>query len=295
MAVLVAYNQMINHNEITILKNAGLDKLKLAKPAIYISSICCIICFLISFFLMPYSNKKLRSIRSDFQNNYANLLISPGIFEQLRSLTIYVKTKDNSNHLSGILIYDSRNPDYSTTITSKTGTINEENNLVLLYLKEGTVQRFSYKSKKSDILHFDSYVVNLSDNSNETTIGLKWKASERYINELLNPTDKVSAKDLAEYYVELHQRITYPLLSLVLTLIACAFVLDGKFNRYGNLSHNLKAVFAAAGFVGLMMVSYNLISRKPQFVILLYLIILLFIIISVRILKDQKLVGKKAS
>ena len=44
VAVLTAYSQMLAHNEIVILKNAGLDKLTLAKPAILLASICCMIC-----------------------------------------------------------------------------------------------------------------------------------------------------------------------------------------------------------------------------------------------------------
>ncbi|MFT6259343.1 MAG: lipopolysaccharide export system permease protein, partial [Rickettsiales bacterium] len=124
IAVLVAYSQMISHNEIVVLKNSGLDKLTLAKPAILIATICCLTCFLVSFFLMPYANKKLRTIRTDFQTNYANLLISPGIFENLNSLTIYAKNRDENNMLEGVLIYDNRNNDHSTTITSKSGNIN---------------------------------------------------------------------------------------------------------------------------------------------------------------------------
>ena len=291
VGVLFAYNQMLAHNEIVIWRNAGLDKLTLAKPAILLSSICCVICFLISFFLMPHANKKLRTMRLDLQQNYANLLISPGIFENLNSLTIYVKNRDYNNQLSGILIYDSRNPEYSTTITSETGTINQDDDSMLLYLNNGTVQRFNYQTKKSDILNFDSYVVNLSDNNQQNLI-LRWKASERYIGELINPDDSTTSRELGEYYVELQQRITYPFFSLVLTLIASAFILSGKFSRYGNVVHNIKAVCCAVSFMGLMMFGYGIIRNSPQLTILLYLILLFFITVSCWMLKNHKQILK---
>ncbi len=277
---------MLGHNEIIILKNAGLDKLTLAKPAISLATICCLICCFISFFLMPYANKKLRTLRTDFEHNYANLLISPGIFENLNSLTIYVKTRDSANKLSGILIYDSRNTEYSTTITSESGILNQEDSSILLYLNNGTAQRFNYKERKSDILHFDSYVVNLND-SNQADDSFRWKAGERYIGELLNPDENSSYKDLTNYYVELHQRITYPLLSMVLTLIACAFILSGKFRRYGNLVHNVKAVFAATIFAGILMLGYSLMRESPQLTPVIYIDLLAFVTTSFWMLKPK--------
>jgi lipopolysaccharide export system permease protein len=288
IAVLVSYNQMISHNEIVILKNAGLDRLTLAKPAILLATICCLICFLISFFVMPYANKKLRTIRMDFQNNYANLLISPGIFENLNSLTIYAKNRDEKNQLTGVLIYDNRDPEYSTTITSELGKINQSGSAILLYLTNGTAQRFAHQTKKSDILHFDSYVINLKD-SNQGEILLKWKANERYIDELLYPQSDSTPRDLREYLIEIHQRITYPLLSIVFTFIACAFILSGKFKRHGNFIHNIKAIGVAIIFVGILMGGYNVVEKSPNLAPLLYLNILFFMVMSFFMLKSKNI------
>lgn len=291
LAVLIGYNQMLSHNEIIILKNAGLDNLKLARPAISVAIICCLICYLISFFVMPFANKKLRTVRSDLRNNYVNLVISHGIFESLNSLTIYVKNRDNTNNkLSGILIYDSRNAAYSTTVTAQSGVLNQgeqSDGSLLLYLNQGTVERFSYETQKTETLHFDSYVVNLSDN-NQPIVNRRWKASERYIGELLSPDEKASAQDLQSYYAELHQRMTYPLLSLILTLIATATVLSNKFTRRGNLVHSLKASIFAAIFVGLFMFCYSLIENSNQLTPLIYLNLVFFVVVSFHHLKPKK-------
>ncbi|MFT6106900.1 MAG: lipopolysaccharide export system permease protein [Rickettsiales bacterium] len=294
IAVLVAYSQMISHNEIVVLKNSGLDKLTLAKPAILIATICCLTCFLVSFFLMPYANKKLRTIRTDFQTNYANLLISPGIFENLNSLTIYAKNRDENNMLEGVLIYDNRNNDHSTTITSKSGNINQKGSAILLYLTSGTAQRFSHLTKKSTILHFDSYVINLKD-SNQGEALLKWKANERYIDELLYPEKNSTKRDLREYRIEIHERITYPLLSIVFTLIACAFVLSGKFKRHGNDINNFKAIVVAIIFTGILIGGYGVVEKSPDLTPLLYLNILFFAVMSFVMLisKNKPLIFKK--
>lgn len=287
IAVLVAYNQLISHNELVILRNSGLNKLELAKPAISVATICFLICLFISFFLMPYANKKLRTIKLNFEHNYANLMISPGIFENLNSLTIYAKTRNSANELSGILIYDSRNQNYSNVITARSGVLRQDGGAILLYLTDGSAQRSDYKTKKSDLLRFDSYVINLKDN-NDLSTAHSWKASERYITELLYPEKSVSKEELAKYYVEIHQRITYPFLSLVLSLIACAFVLSGKFQRHGNLIHNVKASIVGIVFVTLLVSSYDLIEVNRNFTILLYLILVFFIFGSFLMLKSKK-------
>jgi lipopolysaccharide export system permease protein len=290
IAVVIGYNQMLSHNEIIILKNAGLDNLKLARPAIALALICCIMCYFISFFLMPFANKKLRTARTNFNHNYVNLVISPGIFESLNRLTIYVRNRDENNKLSGILIYDGRNPEYTSTVTAKNGIINQgeqSDGSILLYLTEGTIEKSDRKTHKTDIINFDSYVVNLSDN-NRPAGDLTWKASERYIGELLHPDAKASDRELNNYYVELHQRITYPLLSLILVLIAAATILSSKFNRSGNLLHSLKASLFAAAFVGLFIFSYRLIEYSRTLTPLVYLNLLIFVMLSFHYLKPKK-------
>jgi lipopolysaccharide export system permease protein len=283
IAVLTTYNQMSNHNEITILKNSGLSNYSIAKPAINLAILCCIFCFFVSLFLMPLANKKLRFVKSDFRVNYANIIISPGIFENLNSLTLYVKDRDEQGNLLGVFIYDSRNSEYANIITSDSGVMRQGKN-VLLYLNRGTAQRFNYASRKTDVLNFDSYVVNLSDN-NKASVNFRWKAQEMYVHELLNPSPEASEKDLADYIVELHQRFTYPLFSVVLSLIAMSCLLNGKFSRYGNARHNVVAFIFAAIFIISTMFGYKVIEASPHLSFLLYLNLLIFVLVSLYFLK----------
>jgi len=290
VVVLIGYNQMLSYNEIVIFKNASLDNTRLAKPAIIVAIFCCLICYYISFFLMPFTNRELRSTKSNFNNNYINLIISPGIFETVNKLTIYVQNRDPNDQLLGILVYDERNLEYSATITAKSGNLKQgqqNDNSLLLYLNKGTIERFYPQNHKLDLLYFDSYVINLSDNS-QLSPSIRWKANERYIGELLHPDDNSSSQDLINYYVEFHQRITYPLLSLVLTLIATSTVLSAKFSRHGNLIHSLKAVLLAIIFVTLFMLSFNLIEYSSRLTPITYLILLVFIIFSLYRLKSNR-------
>jgi lipopolysaccharide export system permease protein len=290
IAVLIVYNQMCDYNEIIIFKNSGLTNIKLANSTVAVAIFCCLICYYISFFLMPFTNKELRTARSNFNNNHISLVISSGTFETINKLTIYVQNKDENNQLLGILVYDERNPEYSTTITAQSGALKQEEqnaNSLLLYLNNGTIERFYQQNQKLDILYFDSYAINLSDKSPSLS-NIKWKANERYIGELLYPEGDSSVQDLKNYYIELHQRITYPLLSLILTLIAVSTVLDAKFSRHGSLIHNIKATSLAIIFIGLFIFSFNLIEYSDNFVVTTYLTLLIFAMLSLYRLKYNR-------
>jgi lipopolysaccharide export system permease protein len=268
-AILLIYNRLITTNEIAILKNSGLTKFLIAKPALYIAFISSIFCYSISFYFMPYANKELKKSKTNFSNNYANLSVNPKTFENLRNLTIYIKDRDDKNNLYGILLYDDKKDDYSATITAKSGNIVMEDNSALLYMEKGTVQRFNKDTHKSEILNFDNYVFNLTDNEEGTKKAI-WKAKERYINELLYPNDSSSESDIAKYRSEFHQRITYPLLPIIFSLIALTCILRDNFSRRGNIGNIILAVTINIIFLVSVITSYDLIESSIKLVPILY-------------------------
>lgn len=274
-AILVIYNKLIASNEITILKNSGLTKFAIGKPVISLAVFASLICFAISIYLMPYANKKFRTSRVNFSNNYANLSINPKTFETLKDLTIYIKDRDQDNNLTGILLFDDKPGEYSLTITAKSGHIVSEDNAALLYMDTGTIQKFNRKNNKSEILHFDSYVFNLS-NGDSPQDKRRWKAKERYINELLHPTDGSSDKELAKYRSEFHQRLTYPLLPICFAIIALTCILQGNYSRKGNLKNIILATILATLFLVLTIMTYNLIESSAQYAFAPYMNVVLF-------------------
>ncbi|OFW80833.1 MAG: hypothetical protein A2887_02290 [Alphaproteobacteria bacterium RIFCSPLOWO2_01_FULL_40_26] len=282
-AILLTFNRLLSSNEITILKNSGLTKMAICKPVLRLAAILSLICFVIAFFLMPYANKQLRLSRINIKDNYANLSFSPQTFETLKELTIYAKNRDENNHLFGILLHDERPNQYSITITAKSGEILIENKSALLYMENGTVQKFNYQDNKSEILHFDNYVFNLSENQKGGT-QVRWKAKERYLQELIDPEEDVEHFELEKFRSEIHQRFTYPLLPLVFSFLALAFILHGQFNRYGNLRNTIIAILAATIFLGLTIISYSLIESSSSLVAIPYLNFMLFSAISIKLL-----------
>jgi len=282
-AILLIFNRMNITNEIIILKNSGLTKLQICKPIILLAILISLFCYGISFYLMPYANKEMRILRVNINNNYTSLSFNPQTFETLKGLTIYAKDRDENNQLSGLLLHDERNAQYSLTITAKTGKIALEDRSALLHMEDGTVQKLNYSDGRSEILNFDSYIFNLTE-MQKSYGSFRWKESELYMHELLNPGIDVDGERLAKYRVEINQRLTYPLLPIAFTFIAAALVLHGQFNRHGNSQNTIAAILTAAIFLSLMIGSYSLIEISPKFVALPYLNFLLFMAVGLRLL-----------
>ena len=287
----MTYNQLINCNEITILKNSGLTKAKIARPIASIAIITSIFCFITAFYFMPYANRELRLSRIDFQNNYSNISFNPQTFETLRDLTIYAKKRDDQNHLFGILLHDKRSPKYSITITAGSGNIVTKDDSALLYMKNGTLQKLNYVDNKTEILNFDDYVFNLTE-SNKKSGSFHWKAKERYIDELLNPEESSSEEDLAGYRAEINQRLIYPLLPIIFSIIASACILRGSFKRHGNVSNIILATALAVTFLFSTIICCDLIETSSNFVPLLYVDFITFFFIGIKLLSEKKLQKK---
>lgn len=288
IAILISYGRMNSSNEITILKNSGLTKIQIIKPAIIVACFMSLFCYLISLYLMPMANKNLKLAKKDFQHNYANIMISPGIFESLNNLTIYVNDRDENNKLFGVLLYDTYSKESTMTLSAKDGKLIEENGSILMLLRDGSLQKYNIKERNSEILYFDEYVVNLSQNNKVTNFNLVWKAAERYLHELIYPEEEETSQEiLNSYRVEIHQRLTYPLFSVILTLIACAFILKGDFSRRGSAMNNINAVFTACIFISITMVSYDLMEKSSKYDAVLYSNFVFFVFYSIYLLKTN--------
>jgi lipopolysaccharide export system permease protein len=286
-SALTTYNRLIVGNEITILKNSGLTKFSIAKPAILLAIIASFFCFMIAFFAMPYANKELRISRNNIDDNYTSLSFNPQTFETLKELTIYAKNRDENNQLFGILIHDERQSQYSITITAKNGKIVIEDKSALLYMQEGTVQKFNYQNNKSEILNFDEYVFNLTEDK-KINKSLHWKAKERYLSELFYPEDGIEKIDIGKFRVEIYQRFTYPLLPIVFVIISLGFILRGDFKRRGNSKNIILTILVSSLFLATTTAIYELIVSNPNFIILLFLNFFVFIGFGINLLIQNR-------
>lgn len=271
----ITINKMLMSNEIAILKSSGLSDFRIGMPIIKISLYMTFFCLVISMFLMPYSNKKLSITRQNLKNNYANISFNEGVFENMRDVTIFVAKKTEDSKLYGIILNDNRNKNVSLTITSKEGRLGLKNEKLFLYMTDGTIQRYNKESAQTDILEFDSYIFNLVEEE-KIEERHSWKARERYIHELLNPSETHNEEKIKEYTAQIHKRIIISLFSLTMTLISLMFLLKKDFSRRGNFYSILYMVATSTVFLAITLSLFRISEINLNFVYLNYLNLVLF-------------------
>lgn len=271
---------MIASNEIVVLKGSGLNNIQISSPVIFLGTILTLITLIISCYVMPYSNKQLRLTKMNFENNYSNLSFNSKVFESIKGLTIYVNDK-KYNNLYGVLISDQRKDGSDVTITAEKAELDAKESNLLLLLKNGTIQKYDNKEMKSQIINFDNYVFNLSENNSVQKNELKWKRKERYFHELfIDNSQNLDRDEINSYKAEFHQRIIYPLMSVVLALISSAIMINSKFNRRSNISAILKSFFAGLCFIVGVVFIFKMMEKNILLTSLAYTNIFLYLIFS---------------
>lgn len=286
LAILITFNRFTQNNEITIFKNCGLTKFSICKPIFILALIFTVLCYINSFYLMPMGARVLRESRNNISENYSNLKFKSQTFESFKDLTIYSKSRDSNDNLFEIFLNDQRSPNYSLTITAKKGRIVIDNKSAFLEMEDGTLQKFNFTNKTSEILKFDSYIFNLSE-KNKINYKNSLKANEYYFHELFDPPLDLPEKEYHKIFMEINERIIDPMLCLVLALIALSSILSGEFKRNKNSANTIKAVLLSSIYFILVLLSYGFIKISYYLAIIPYLILILFIGYSLNLLKKN--------
>jgi len=281
ISVMLVYNKLTVDSEFMILKSAGLNNFSLAKPAIYFGIIVTLFSYLISFYLLPTSFREFKDMQSFIRDNYASILLQEGVFSTpAKGLTVYIREKDTKGNLQGIIVHDSRNSKNVVTYMAEQGKLRQTPTGPRAYLINGNQQEIDVKTGTVRLLYFERYSLDLKI-FNADINNNRWREpQERYISELFYPidTEKQHLKD--KLYAEGHYRIVWPIINLILCLIALTPFMVGDYNRRGKVRIIFISIFFALVVFG-SIISFNFnISKNTSLVSFLYATIVLYIILA---------------
>lgn len=274
ISVLMVYNRFISDSEMIVFKSSGISRLGLTVPALVVALGVTLLGYLISLYLLPASYREFKDTQTFIRNNYASVLLQEGVFSTpTKGLTVYIESRSGSGELHGILVHDARNPDRPITYMAQSGTLVRTDAGPRFDLVQGHRQEIDKEHGNLSVLKFDSYPMDLSVYTSEE--GRDWRTpEERYIHELFFPTD-VDKKQWGKYIAEGHNRLTWPLFSLVLTLVAVAALFSGQFNRRGQWKRIVSATIIGVLLVILQLIFKSLTASHTYLAPLMYANLLL--------------------
>lgn len=298
ISVLFTYNKLIADHELSIFRACGLSNWRLARPAVILALFMACLVALINIYIVPISFRHLRDMEYKLRNEFSSSFVQDGMFNSLRGVTIYAKTRAKNGDLGGVFIHStgqSQNPSPQKrnpfTIIAQHGTIVErDGKKSLLMLFNGTRQEKDEKTGKVSFFHFQtlSYDLDqLASNIQERII----KPYERSLNELLNPPDseELTPSTKAQMTAEAHQRLLAPFLVLLFALIGLSTLLPQEFNRRGRQKRIVLAVGIAVSIHIGLVVLINLNGRWAPTIPITYILISLITLACLVVLERQSL------
>jgi lipopolysaccharide export system permease protein len=294
VVVQFVYQRLSGDRELTVMRAAGLSSLALARPALVLTGLVVVLCYVLNLWLVPISYTAFREYQFEIRNRMAAFLLQEGVFTPISDdMTVYVRSRDRDGTLRGILVEDARQRTSRATILAETGRLVEGPNGPRVVLRNGSRQEIDRTSGRLNVLTFAENTVDLASSSKAGEQRYR-DAAEMSTTELLNPPATTQARDVGKLKVEGHRRLASPFTAASFAMVALLSVLSGAFRRHGNLVRPLAAVLSVVFLLALGLAISNLAARQTILIPLIYLHAVLPGVVCAWFLFGRELTGPQA-
>lgn len=289
ISVIYVYYRLMMDSELLVLSGVGLSRLQIARPAITVSAGASGVAFLISMLLLPLSYHEFKSMQVFMRDNYATLLLQEDVFNNpVDGLTVYIHDRDRDGTMRGIIVHDSRNEKGPpVTMMAEEGRLEETPQGPRFLLKKGNRQEV--EKGKLSFLDFDQYTLDLSFYS-PAGMNRERQPEEMFVHELLLPAP--GSPDPMRLIAEGHNRIVWPIYSLVLTVLCTGLLLTGELNRRGHWKRITLAVALCSVILASSIGLLNLASKHGWVVGVMYANLMVPLIAGLWLLRNNSLLRK---
>lgn len=125
VATLMAFGNMSQNNEVTIMKSSGVSLYKMMAPSFLASIVIAVLLFQFNNKVLPDANHEAKILMGDISRTKPTLSLEPGFFSQeVPNYAILVRSIDQkTNDLYHVTIYDYSNPVKINVVTADKGKI----------------------------------------------------------------------------------------------------------------------------------------------------------------------------
>jgi lipopolysaccharide export system permease protein len=119
LASLMTFGNMGEYSELTALKSSGIPLKRIMRPLIIMVALITIVSFFFSNNVLPYSNRKARTLLYDIRRKRPDINLQAGSFNSdIDGFSIKITSKDPvTNRLDKLFIYDQRDNKGNTSVT----------------------------------------------------------------------------------------------------------------------------------------------------------------------------------
>lgn len=289
--VLFVYSRMTIDREVVVMRSSGMSSWRLAVPALWLCGAMTLFGYFLTLAAVPRLEAAFDEIRSEIRDDISSLVLRDGQFNQIdRNITVYLGERLGDGTLRNLIIYDTSNPDRSTTILAEAGALIVDEGPARFVLLNGNRQEWTHSTQRASFLYFDSYSLTFKDKTSDGT-GFRYKReNQRPFRDLVtfqvgdmpdpNHPYTLSETQVRRMRLEAHQRLLQPLNHVGFLLIALGAVLSSPFRRGSNSRPALLAVMLVVLFQALDLGAGSLSKRSSWGLVLFDLAIFLPILVG---------------
>ena len=216
VATLMAFGNMSQNNEITIIKSSGVSLYKMLIAPLIASVIIAYLLVLFNNDVLPDANHQAKLLMQDISRKKPTLSLEPGIFSQeVSNYAILAREVDSkSNNLAQVTIYDYTNPRKINVVTAEKGKIffSRDQSKLIMDLTSGEIHETDvYESSTYRKLVFENHRITMNAEQfsfQQSAPGAANARGERELSssDMLVIVDSLKIK-LNEYQNHLHQEV----------------------------------------------------------------------------------------
>lgn len=247
VAGIWALNRLHRDSEIVIAHSAGMSRWDIAKPIMILAALAAAAHMTINLFVQPTAQRVMRETVFAARADLASSLVRPGQFTRpADSLAVFARELDGSDFI-GVQISERPDEIDGRDYLAQRGRFIEVDGLPSIVMFDGEIHQLD-EDGALNVLQFDQSTFDLSPFIEEPG-QVKLKASDRYISELLWPEADADTETRNQYLAEAHGRLTTPITSLSMALLAVIAVIGGNFSRRGYARRITVASTIAVGLL----------------------------------------------
>jgi lipopolysaccharide export system permease protein len=277
MASLYTLDRLNGDSELIVMTAAGAPIWRIGAPFVLLAAMVCVVILISNLYVMPASMRALRALITQVRTDVISQVLQPGRFSSTEpGLTFHIRDRSPTGDLLGLLVHDERDDKQVMSYLATRGRIISNDDGAYLVMFDGHVHRYEPKTpdKGVQIVHFDQYVLNISDLSPKDDTSKELRPRERYLSELLNPDpDLLKQKGAAgQLRTELHDRFATPFYPMLFAFLAIAILGHARTTRESRWAQILMAAGMAVGLRVSGLIGANLVTLSAVATPLVYLI-----------------------
>ena len=151
VATLMAYGNMSQNDEITIIKSSGVSLYRMIVAPLLASVLLAYLLFLFNDDVLPDANHKAKVLMQDISRQKPTLSLTPGVFSQeVTNYAILARgVNPKTNQLSNLTIYNYTNPAKIDIVTARKGKLffSIDQTKLIMDLKNGEIHQSDISDK----------------------------------------------------------------------------------------------------------------------------------------------------